>query len=109
MHAPRLFELDTTASHFERTRSSEMNVKSIAGRLGERRTRLALSSDAPHRRADHWSGSGFVALAKPRVMGLAVFPALVGLGRGPVRLGPLPHLAAVLAIAAGAAAAGVLN
>jgi protoheme IX farnesyltransferase len=109
MHAPRLFELNTTASHFERTRSSEMNVKSIAGRLGERRTRLALSSDSPHRRADHWSVSDFVALTKPRVMMLAVFTALVGLSRAPVRLDPLTNLAAVLAIAAGAAAAGVLN
>jgi protoheme IX farnesyltransferase len=42
-------------------------------------------------------------------MMLAVFTALVGLSRAPVRLDPLATLAAVLAIAAGAAAAGVLN
>jgi protoheme IX farnesyltransferase len=86
-----------------------MNVKSIAGRLGERRSRFALSPDSAHPLADHWSVSNFVALTKPRVMMLAVFTALVGLSRAPVRLDPLTNLAAVLAIAAGAGAAGVLN
>src|SRR6266576_5342967 len=109
MHARRLFELNTTALIFERTRSSEMNVKSIAGRLGERRARFALSSDFAHPLADHWSVSDFVALTKPRVMMLAVFTALVGLSSAPVRLDPLTTLAAVLAIAAGAGAAGALN
>src|SRR6266481_645285 len=97
------------SSHFERTRSSEMNVKSIAGRLGERRARFALSSDFAHPLADHWSVSDFVALTKPRVMMLAVFTALVGLSSAPVRLDALATFAAVLAIAAGAGAAGVLN
>src|SRR5258705_5415422 len=97
------------SSHFERTRSSEMTVKSIAGQLGERRARFALSSDSAHPLADHWSVSDFVALTKPRVMMLAVFTALVGLSSAPVRLDPLTTLAAVLAIAAGAGAAGVLN
>jgi heme o synthase len=86
-----------------------MNVKSIAGQLGERRIRFALSSDSPHRLADHWRASDFVALTKPRVMMLAVFTALVGLSSAPVRLDPLAALAAVLAIATGAGAAGVLN
>ena len=86
-----------------------MNVKSIAGQLGERRTHLALSSDSAHSLADRWSVSDFVALTKPRVMMLAVFTALVGLSSAPVRLGPLATLAAVLAIAAGAGAAGALN
>jgi heme o synthase len=86
-----------------------MNVKSIAGELGERRARFALSSDSAPPLADRWSVSDFVALTKPRVMMLAVFTALVGLSRAPVRLDPLTTLAAVLAIAAGAAAAGVLN
>src|SRR2546421_10288547 len=95
--------------HFERTRSSEMNVKSIAGQLGERRARFALSSDSAHPLADHWSVSDFVALTKPRVMMLAVFTALVGLASAPVRFDPLTTLAAVLAIAAGAGGAGVLN
>lgn len=86
-----------------------MNVKSIADQLGERRDRFALSSDPAHQLADHWSVSDFIALTKPRVMMLAVFTALVGLSIAPVRLGPLTTLAAVLAIAAGAGAAGVLN
>jgi protoheme IX farnesyltransferase len=86
-----------------------MNVKSIAGRLGERRARSALSSDFAHPLAGHWRVSDFVALTKPRVMALAVFTALVGLNSAPVRLDPLTVLAAVLAIAAGSAAAGVLN
>src|SRR5258708_22859387 len=50
-----------------------------------------------------------MARTKPRVMMLAVFTALVGLGSAPGRLDPLTTLAAVLAIAAGAGAAGVLN
>src|ERR1700738_4965021 len=86
-----------------------MNVKSIAGQLGERRARFALSSDSAHPLARHWSVSDFVALTKPRVMMLAVFTALVGLSSAPVRLDPLTTLAAVVAIAAGAGAAGVLN
>jgi heme o synthase len=78
-----------------------MNVKSIAGQLGERRARFPLAGD--------WSVSDFVALTKPRVMMLAVFTALVGLSSAPVRLDPLITVAAVFAIAAGAGAAGVLN
>src|ERR1700754_4333047 len=86
-----------------------MNVKSIAGQLGERRARFALPSDSARPLAGHWSVSDFVALTKPRVMMLAVFTALVGLSSAPVRLDPLSTFAAVLAIAAGAAAAGVFN
>ena len=51
----------------------------------------------------------FVALMKPRVMLLAVFTALVGMAIAPVRLDPLLGSIAILAIAAGAGAAGVLN
>jgi protoheme IX farnesyltransferase len=86
-----------------------MNVKSVAGQLGERRARFALSSDSAHPLAVHWSVSDFVALTKPRVMMLAVFTALVGLSSAPSGLDPLITFAAVLAIAAGAGAAGVLN
>src|SRR5882757_3912963 len=86
-----------------------MNVKSIAGRLGERRAGFALSSRSAGPLAGHWNLSDFVALTKPRVMMLAVFTALVGLNSAPVRLDPLTTFAAVLAIAAGAGAAGVLN
>jgi protoheme IX farnesyltransferase len=86
-----------------------MNVKSIAGQLGDRRARFASSSDSAPPLADDRRVFDLVALTKPRVMMLAVFTALVGLNSAPVRLDPLTTLAAVLAIAAGAAAAGVLN
>src|SRR5262245_24408855 len=51
----------------------------------------------------------FIALMKPRVMALAVFTALVGLMVAPAHLDPLLGFIAILAIAAGAGAAGVLN
>jgi protoheme IX farnesyltransferase len=51
----------------------------------------------------------FITLMKPRVMMLAVFTALVGLASAPRELDPLHAFAAVLAITAGAGAAGVLN
>jgi heme o synthase len=51
----------------------------------------------------------FVSLMKPRVMLLAVFTALVGLIIAPRHLDPLLASVAVLAIAAGAGAAGALN
>jgi heme o synthase len=103
-HAAAVWNGTRQLSFFEITRSSEMNVKSIAGQLGERRTRVAC-----HALADHWRLSDFAVLTKPRVMMLAVFTALVGLSSAPARLGPLATLAAVLAIAAGAGAAGALN
>ena len=86
-----------------------MNVKSVAGQVEERRAHFALSSRSVRPLAGHWSVSDFVALTKPRVMMLAVFTALVGLSSAPSRLDPLTTFAAVLAIAAGAGAAGVLN
>jgi heme o synthase len=51
----------------------------------------------------------FIALMKPRVMALAVFTAFVGMLTAPSRLDPLLGLVAILAIAAGAGAASVLN
>src|SRR5712671_365966 len=51
----------------------------------------------------------FVSLMKPRVMLLAVFTALVGLMIAPGHLDPLLGSVAILSIAAGAGAAGVLN
>ena len=51
----------------------------------------------------------FITLMKPRVMMLAVFTALVGLASAPRELDSLHAFVAVLAIAAGAGAAGVLN
>jgi heme o synthase len=59
----------------------------------------SLASRLPH----------FITLMKPRVMALAVFTALVGLMIAPARLEPLLGFIAILAIAAGAGAAGVLN
>jgi protoheme IX farnesyltransferase len=86
-----------------------MNVKSIAAQLGERRARFASSSGSARSLIAHWRVSDFVALTKPRVMMLAVFTALVGLSIAPVRPDTLTTFAAVVAIAAGAAAAGMLN
>lgn len=51
----------------------------------------------------------FVALIKPRVMSLAVFTALVGLMIAPGHLDLLLGCIAILGIAAGVGAAGVLN
>jgi heme o synthase len=51
----------------------------------------------------------FIALMKPRVMMLAVFAALAGLACAPREPDALHAFIAVLAIAAGAGAAGVLN
>ncbi len=51
----------------------------------------------------------FITLMKPRVMLLAVFTALVGLIIAPGHLDPLLGFVAILSIAAGAGAAGVLN
>lgn len=53
--------------------------------------------------------SDFMELTKPRVMMLAVFTALVGLDIAPRELDQLRAFVAVVAIAAGAGAAGVLN
>ncbi|HTU35949.1 MAG TPA: heme o synthase [Candidatus Acidoferrum sp.] len=52
---------------------------------------------------------GFAALLKPRVMLLVVFTAFVGLTIAPVHPAELHCLVALLAIAAGAGAAGALN
>ena len=51
----------------------------------------------------------FISLMKPRVMLLAVFTAFDGLMIAPVSLDPLPGSLAMVAIAVGAGAAGVLN
>ena len=62
-------------------------------------SRSSLATRLPH----------FITLMKPRVMALAVFTALVGLMMAPSRPDPLLGAVAILAIAAGAGAAGVLN
>jgi hypothetical protein len=62
----KLFGPSTTALILKETRSSEMNVKSVAGQLGERRTRFALSFHSTHPLPGQWSLSDFIALKKPR-------------------------------------------
>ncbi|MET4278848.1 MULTISPECIES: heme o synthase [unclassified Bradyrhizobium] len=85
-----------------------MNFKSTAVQAEERRGRFA-SSPTSRPQAGHRSASDFAALAKPRVMVLAVFTALVGMSVAPARPDALTAFAAVIAIAAGAGSAGVLN
>src|SRR5215468_10654811 len=51
----------------------------------------------------------FITLMKPRVMALSVFTALVGLMIAPTRPDPFLGFIAILAIAVGGGAAGVLN
>ncbi|MFV2091734.1 MAG: heme o synthase [Hyphomicrobiales bacterium] len=51
----------------------------------------------------------YFALMKPRVMSLVIFTGLVGLVAAPGAIHPLSALMALLAIAVGAGAAGVLN
>jgi protoheme IX farnesyltransferase len=76
----------------------------LASRLGVDPRSHAASTDIASRRV-----SDFIALTKPRVMALAVFTALVGLLIAPAHVDPIHGAIAVLAIAAGAGAAGALN
>jgi heme o synthase len=82
-----------------------MDAKTVDHQLVERPTDLAARSSV----ARGWRSFEFLALAKPRIMALAVFTALVGMSLAPDRLDPLAAVAAVLAIVAGAAASGALN
>jgi protoheme IX farnesyltransferase len=84
-----------------------MDAKIIGSQFIERPTDIgcAVGSSVARR----WRTLEFLALAKPRIMALGVFTALVGLSRAPDRLDPLAAVTAVFAIAAGAAAAGALN
>jgi heme o synthase len=60
-------------------------------------------------RRGHAHIEDYVALTKPRVMSLVVFTALVGLMVAPGGIDPSAGAVALLCIAAGAGAAGVLN
>jgi heme o synthase len=84
-----------------------MNGKTIGNQFIERYTGISCAFRSSAERG--WRFLEFLALTKPRIMALAVFTALVGSSSAPVRLEPLTTLAAVVAIGAGAAAAGVLN
>ena len=82
-----------------------MDAKTVDNQYIDRPTDLAAGSSV----ARGWRAFEFLALAKPRIMALAVFTALVGMSLAPTRLDPLAAVATVLAIAAGAAASGALN
>src|SRR5258708_1778056 len=86
-----------------------MNAKSMIGQIEERRARLDLSSGTVHPPAGVRRLPDFVDLPKTRLLLLALFTALVSLSLAPVRLNPQAPIAAVLAIDAGAEAAGALN
>ena len=77
-----------------------MSVKTIADQFSQTQEEAGIL---------HTRASDFFMLMKPRVMVLAVFTALVGLIIAPGDLDPFRAFVAVLAIAAGAGAAGVLN
>ncbi len=66
-----------------------------------------LQQPSSSRLTTRWSD--FVTLMKPRVTALAVFTAFVGMMVAPGRVDPLVGFVAILAIAVGAGAAGVLN
>ena len=85
-----------------------MNVETGVEPLGKTQVGFAPTSHAPLL-ARSWPLADFIALMKPRVMALAVFTAMVGMIAAPGRIDPLLSIVAVLAIAAGAAASGVLN
>ena len=51
----------------------------------------------------------YLALMKPRVMSLVIFTALIGMVLAPMTTHPLLLVISLLAIAAGAGAAGALN
>src|SRR5262245_57617718 len=72
-------------------------------------TAITLSHAGPSRPALAARLPAFITLMKPRVMVLAIFTALVGLMIAPARPDPLLAFIAILAIAAGGGAAGVLN
>jgi heme o synthase len=86
-----------------------MKVKIVADQLCDSEVGLASAAHLAHRLIERSRLPEFVALTKPRVMMLAVFTALVGLINAPVRLEPFAAFVAVLAVAAGAGSAGVLN
>src|SRR3977135_3563948 len=71
---------------------------------------LARPAGADARVEPSLAGVGdYLALMKPRVMSLVVFPALVGLVGAPGHLNPVVGFVALLCIAIGAGAAGALN
>jgi protoheme IX farnesyltransferase len=86
-----------------------MNIKTVADQLCDSEAGVGSPSHPVRALIKYGRLPEFISLTKPRVMMLAVFTALVGLISAPVRLDPLVAFIAVLAIAAGAGSAGVLN
>jgi len=86
-----------------------MNVKTVTDQVCDSKAGFASPVHPVQSMIAYGRLPEFVALTKPRVMMLAVFTALVGLIDAPLRLEPVAAFVAVLAIAAGAAGAGVLN
>jgi protoheme IX farnesyltransferase len=73
---------------------------------------MSLTTDTNEAAGAAWGGADvedYAALLKPRVMSLVVFTALVGMVAAPRSLNPVLASIALLAIAAGAGAAGALN
>jgi protoheme IX farnesyltransferase len=68
-----------------------------------------LASLVPPRLISEADVGDYLALMKPRVMSLVVFTALVGLAVAPGHVHPVIGFTALLCIAVGAGAAGVLN
>ena len=95
-HTPKQIHLEKAAGKLYW--SDREGMKTTAIRLS-----LASTSGLAARIPD------FVTLMKPRVMALAVLTALVGLMIAPTRPDPLLGFIAILSIAAGGGAAGVLN
>jgi protoheme IX farnesyltransferase len=98
----------TTSLNSDEPGASAMNVKTIVDQLCEK-PHVPASPHFAERLAQHWRLSDFFELTKPRVMLLAVFTAVVGLISAGGELDAFRALIAVLAIAAGAGAAGALN
>jgi protoheme IX farnesyltransferase len=87
-----------------------MNVEDTVLLLVDRQSSLFHTATTPLRRRFAAARlPSFVALMKPRVTSLAVFTAFVGLTIAPGHLDPLLGSLAIVAIAAGAGAAGALN
>jgi heme o synthase len=91
--------VDLTNAELAGVERADMNIAAIPTSRHLLPSRAGLTTRLPD----------FVALMKPRVMALAVFTALVGLMIAPAHLGLALGCVAMLAIAAGAGAAGVLN
>jgi protoheme IX farnesyltransferase len=95
-----------------RIKSGNDDIKGGGNSKGGQKQPMTLANGTNEALAADWAGADvgdYVALLKPRVMSLVVFTALVGIMAAPGGLHPVLALAALLAIAAGAGASGVLN